>query len=529
MTFRISASSKPPRRFMRLFLPHWPTDRLKRRNAALRAGMGPLVLYEKAASALRIHALDEAGAGLGLYEGQPLAEARAIEPSLIAAPADADGDARDFCALAEGLTRYAPFVGIGAVGDAVLDISGCAHLFGGEEALIGDALARLSRAGFSARAAIADSPGAAYAAAHYGGMRIIPPGGAGPALAELPVAALRISPDIAATLSRLGLKRIGQLYAMPRAPLTARMGAEVLKRLAEALGTEDEPINPLFPAPEYEASAPLLEPIVSAEAILVCLEKMARELEALLARDGKGGRRFDLIFYRVDNRLTKVAVGASRPTRKPAVLLRLFKDRLADCHDPRDAGFGYDLLKLKAFDCAPYEAGAPARFDAPESEGDIAALADRLANRMGGARVCLIRLLNAHMPERSAEFAPFAGAGRLLASKGSFFLPPLGEGEKKEEEPARPLTLLARPEAIAAIAGVPDGPPMRFIWRRVSYPVRRASGPERLAGDWRREEEERARDYYRVEDASGRRFWIYREGLFGECAAPKWFLHGFFG
>lgn len=523
----------------------------------MREAKEPLIVYEKRKSALVICALDAAGVSLGLYPGQPLADARAMHKALIAVKADAQTDATEFLRIAEWLMRYSPHVGAAGTGDAMLDISGCAHLFGGEEALAADALARVHRAGIEARAAIADAPGAAWAIAHYGGFlsspasgrgvggegitgaerndtfphparlaprhplpqagdgrlcgRIIPAGAAREALADLPVAALRLSSEAAEGLHRLGLKRIGQLYDLPRAPLAARFGAQLLNRLAQALGEEREPISPIRTAPEFSAELRLAEPVASADEIMTCLEALAPKLEALLEREGQGGRRFELALFRVDNHVARVSVGAARPAREPSHMLRLFKDRLADIHDERDAGFGYDHLRLSAFDCAAYELGVAAAFDAPPTESDASVLVDRLANRLGAGNVCAIRLANSHIPERSAEFVPTqeksnAGAGR----------------------PPRPIKLLARPEPIEAMAVAPDGPPIRFSWRRVAYAVRRASGPERIAGEWRREETPApTRDYYRVEDEAGRRYWVFREGFYGE-EKPKWFLHGFF-
>lgn len=514
---------RKPRRFLCLSFPYWPTDRKRRIAPSLAASGAPLILFEKAENALRLHALDACAEALGLHKGQPLAEARAIEPSLIAAPADPQGAERDFRTLCAALTRYAPFVGKFSAADAFLDVTGAAHLFGGEAALIEDALARLARLKLTARAGLAGSPGAAYAVAHFSHATIVPEGGARAALKDLPVAALRLDEKTAETLRRLGLKRIGQLYDMPRAPLTARFGALLLKRLAQALAEEDEPIDPLFPPPDYESAAPLIEPISSAAAILICVERLAADLEIALERDGKGGRRFELALYRVDNHVRRIAIATARPERKPSALLRLFRDRLADLHDEREAGFGYDLLKLKAFDCEPCETAAPATFDAPPPKGDLPALAARLANRFGPRRICALRLENAHMPERSARFAPFGEAVPPMPP-----LAPAREGGNLRAEGSRPVLLLPSPEAIRAVASVPDGPPMRFVWRRVSYEVRKASGPERIAGDWRRSHEEKTRDYYRVEDAAGRRFWICREGLFGESDPPKWFVYGFF-
>jgi len=519
MTADIFALRKP-RRFLCLAFPWWATDRLRRKTPSLAANGAPLILFEKAASALRVYALDARAGALGLTKGQPLAEARAIEPSLIAAPADPQGEAQDFRKLCAALTRYAPFVGKFGAANAFLDVTGGAHLFGGEAALLDDARARLARLGFDVRTGLADSPGGAYAVAHFGRTSIVPAGGARAALKDLPVAALRLDEKTAETLRRLGLKRIGQLYDMPRAPLTARFGSLLLNRLAQALAEEDEPIDPLFPPPEYESAAPLIEPVSSAAAILLCLDRLAADLETALERDGKGGRRFELALYRVDNHVRRIAVGTARAERKPATLLRLFKDRLADIHDEREAGFGYDLLKLKAFDCAAFETAAPASFDAPAPKGDLPALAARLANRLGPRRVCALRLENAHMPERSARFVPFGER----SSSPALSSPPFGAAEGLR----RPALLLPSPEAIRAVASVPDGPPMRFVWRRVSYEVKKASGPERIAGDWRLRHEEKTRDYYRVEDATGRRFWICREGFFGEGESPKWFVHGLF-
>jgi protein ImuB len=510
---------RPARRFLCLYPPFWRTERFLRRHPGFCAGApeAPFVLFEKARSALRLAALDARAERLGLHAGQPLAEARAIAPELLAAPADAGGEAKDFRALAEWLTRFSPHVGIER-GAFILDATGLAHLFGGEEAFLDQAVAALEKFGFTAQGAIAESAGAAWGLARFGRERIVETGRAREALEPLPVEALRISPEAARTLRRFGLKTVGALAGLPRAPVTARMGAEVLARLAEAAGEASAPVNPVLPAPRFRAEAPLAEPIVSAEAVMACLERMTREIAAALERAGRGGRRFALYLYRVDGALRRVAVGTARAERTPAVILRLFKDRLADIHDAREAGFGFDLLRLAVESDAPFEAAPAAAFDdAAAVDAAVAAvaadaLADRLGNRMGG-RVARLALQNRHLPERSAAFVP------VSAAAGDAGAP---------DAAARPVKLLPRPEAIAAVAEIPDAPPSRFFWRRVSYRVARAAGPERILPDWR-EAPAPARDYYDVEDGDGRRFWIFREGLYGEGQAPKWFLHGFFG
>lgn len=501
---------------MCLYPPFWRTERFRRRNPDFCAGApeAPLVLFEKARSALRLAALDDKAERLGLYAGQPLAEARAIEPELLAAPADEAGEARDFLALAEWLTRFSPHVGI-EDGAFILDAGGLAHLFGGEAELLGQAQGALARLGFKTQGAVAESAGAAFAFARFGRERIIETGRAKEALAGLPVEALRISPEAAATLRRFGLKTIGALDGLPKAPVTARMGTQVLARLAEAQGRAHAPINPVFPSPRFSAEALLVEPIVSAAAIMTALERMTRGIETALERAGRGGRRFALYLYRVDGAVRRLAVGTARAERRPAVVLRLFKDRLADLHDPREAGFGFDLLRLVVESDAPFAPAPAASFDAGaavDAAAEADALADRLGNRMG-AGVVRLRPENRHLPERSAAFVPVSAAANE-------------EGDP--DAAARPVRLLARPEAIEAIAQIPDAPPSRFFWRRVPYRVARAAGPERILHDWR-EGPRPPRDYYEVEDDEGRRFWVFREGLYGADKAPKWFLHGFFG
>jgi protein ImuB len=524
-------------------------DLLKKRLRDDVAGR-PLVLFEKEKSALVIAALDGKAARLGLYPGQALAEARAMHPGLYVAPADAAGDARAFRALCEKLLRYSPFVGMLSPGDVVLDITGGAHLFGGEAALLDDVLRRLTAAGIKARSAIADSPGCACALAHYGRMRIAAPGEAKAALADLPVAALRLSAETVAALRRLGLQRIGQLYELPRAPLAARFGAELLTRLAQALGEEKEPISPLFPAPDHFAEARLVEPIATVEAILAAAAQLAPKLESKLETAGLGARRVELTLLRVDNVPYTIFLRLSRPSCKAAHLLKLLERRLEDRHDEREAGFGYDALRLCAFNCARLETAPLSAFEQAGAGDALPELIDRLVGRLGPDNVGAPVLRNSHIPEKSAAFAasPFppprsgeggergarAGGGAEAQNPPSVARTSSGDtspasGGGKENAALRPLKLLPAPEPIQATALLPDGAPKRFVWRRVPYAVKKAAGPERISPEWWTEDEARTRDYYRVEDEEGRRFWLYREGLYGLDASPQWFLHGFFG
>lgn len=465
--------------------------------------------------------MDQAAARLGLAAGMALAEARAMCPEIDAIEAAPQQDRRDFRALAERLISYSPLVYIHALGEAFIDIAGCERLFGGEEAIFESLRTRFAAAGLEAAIAVADTAGAAWAIARHGGGGMIAPGDIRRALAPLPVEALRLEPSLADALRRLGLKRVGQLYDMPRAPLTARFSAALLMRLGQALGTHDEPMSPLHPAPQFFADLKLGEPVSTLEATRDCLALLAEKLAADLDAARRGGRRFELTLFRVDNSLMTLKVRTGAPAASAAHIRRLFDNRLDDFQRDYDPGFGVDHLRLSAFDAARTARVQHAFFERGESDEALAELKDRLSNRLGAENVCAVRFENTHLPERAAPFTPAIG----MAAGAT---PPA-------DEPApvaapRPIRLLARPEAIEALAQVPDGPPARFTWRRVTYMVTRASGPERISGEWWRQDGEApTRDYYRVEDEAGRRYWIYREGLYGrETAAPQWRLHGFF-
>lgn len=501
---------------MAALLPKWSTDRIRRLQPSLDRSGAPIVTYEKAQNALRLHAVDENAEASGLFPGQALTDARAMRPEIIPIEARAHEDAKAFERLCERLMRYSPIVSLHGVGEAFIDVTGCERIFGGEENIIDDIRARLAVAGFSARIAIAQTPGAAYALASCGEGGVIASAETRTALAPLPVEALRIEEAVAENLRRLGLKRIGQLYDMPRAPLTARFTKQLLLRLGQALGRAAEPLPLLSPAPRYYAEMRFAEPIASVDAVMEGTKELSARLGESLAKAGKGGRRFELALFRVDNEITRVSVRTSSAVKSPAHIARLFKNRLDDLRSDIDAGFGFEQLRLGAFDA---ERSAPlqhAAFDRAATDAALFELKDRLSNRLGPLRVCRLHLKDSHLPERADAAAPAIAPPPASAAV--------------DESLRRPVKILPRPEEIEALAQVPDGPPVRFRWRRVSYRIMKSSGPERIADEWRRQEEVKpTRDYYRVEDEAGRRYWIFREGLYGrETDAPKWFLHGFF-
>ena len=470
-----------------------------------------------------LHDLDRAAADAGLHAGMRLADARALCPDLRTAPADPGTDKATLERLARWCTRYSPWTACDGADGILIDISGAAHLFRGEAAMLNDLAARLARMGIAAQIAIAETPGAAIALARYGKGGIAPPGALRAALADLPVAALRITDETATTLERLGLKRIGQLYDLPRASLARRFGREgvqaaaaLLHRLDQALGRIFEPVDPLLPVPVWRVQRAFPEPVTDGAALEGLLAPLCTALAARLEADGQGARRLSLGVFRVDGTRQSVGVGTHRPSRDAAHLARLFRERLGMI----DPGFGIDLLILSADVVAPLAAAQADLTGRAAHALALAELVDRLALRLGADHIGRIVPYESHVPERAERRV------RGLAA-------PDWADAPRPPGPLRPVRLLPRPEPIEVTAEVPEGPPRAFRWRRVRHRVARAQGPERIAPEWWHDQGAAAavRDYYRIEDDAGRRFWVFRAGLYGEEAAPgspRWFLHGLF-
>jgi protein ImuB len=379
------------------------------------------------------------------------------------------------------------------------------------------------------------------------------------------VAALRIEPEIVAELVTVGLKRVADIAARPRAPLAARFGEALLRRLDQALGREDEPITPRLPLPSAMAEQRFAEPIAREAGVLGTIENLARRLAGVLERRGEGARLIQMALFRTDGAVHRLEIGTGAPLREPLRVRRLFEDRLAALGDARDPGFGYDVVRLSALvteRCDPVQTALAAPAHAEDSHGEeLAHLIDRLGARFGLRRVTRLVPQDTHIPEFAVTAVPAHAASSLpspLWGGSAATRPgwgdssihrtaphprPLpatrfargGRGEERLEQdtliPVRPIRLFARPEPIDAIAEVPDGPPVRFRWRHVLHEVAHAEGPERIAMQWWRDEESRSltRDYFRVESRMGVRVWLYREGLYScEVEYPRWYLHGLF-
>jgi protein ImuB len=515
------------KRIVSLWLPDLVTDRLTRKGAVHTAWRArPLATVAQQHGALMLAAANAAARGQGLRAGQSLADARALCPEVKTVGADPAAEADALARLARWCTRWSPWTAVDALtGDGGaglwIDATGCAHLFGGEQALLDDMIARLAVAGFAARAAIADSPGAAWAAARFGisegATAIVPEGGARQWLSGLPAVALRLPADTVATLHRLGLRRIGDLIALPRAPLAARFGLHLPLRLDQLLGLAAEPIGPARPALPYHARLAFAEPIGRTEDVAGGIDRLIGALCKMLERDRKGARRLEVTLYRVDGTLIEIAIGTAAPVRAPAHLARLFAEKL----DGLDAGFGIEAIVLAVPVAEPL---AAQQIELPSGDpgargggGDgLALLVDRLAQRLGTGAVLRQEPRGSHVPERSV--APAAPLGRLSG-------PPPGIAAASR---ARPVTLMRRPEPVQTFAPsdmAPEAPPAAFRWRGATHRVARAEGPERIAAEWWHAPTppppSAFRDYWRIEDAEGLRWWLFRDG-----AAGRWFLHG---
>lgn len=480
----------------------------------------PFALVESVKGARRLAAVDAAAEAAGLWVGKTVTDAVALVPDLRTADGDPEADAAALAALADGCVRFSPAVAPDGSDGLFLDVSGAARLWGGEAALLDDLLARLARADVPARAAIADTAGAAWALARYGGEDriVLEPGAQAEALAHLPVAALRLEPQAAAGLPRLGLTTIGQLTDLPRAQLGRRFGAHTLLRLDQALGRADEALR--FrrpPTPWFERRA-FFDPLSALDDLQRATGDLLAALCERLAAEGQGARRFEVVFHRADGRAFPVRVGAGRPARDPARLLKLFAPKL----ETVDPGFGIDAVTLTADRLEPLLERQTRLDRQSESEEAVAALVDQLGNRLGQDRVWRAAPFESHIPERAVTHAP-ASAPAPTSVAGGW-----------DPERPRPLRLLPRPEPVEALAPVPDDPPAVFTWRGRRRRVRRAEGPERIAEEWWRDvhripDPARVRDYYSVEDETGERFWLFRAGLWGCPEEPRWYLHGLFG
>lgn len=494
----------------------------QRRGAALAR---PLVLTVEGRHGLLIHAVTPAAAARGARAGTRLTDARVLDPTLEAEAADVAGEAAWLRAAARWAGRWSPLVEIDGANGLRLDLSGVAQLFGGEAALLAQIERSFAARGFAARAAAAGTAGAAWALARY--LPHSPPGrgrglaegrqgeGLAALLAPLPVAALRLSPEANRTLVRLGLKTIGDLVGVPRTALARRFGKEdhPLDALDRALGRKPEPLTALPEDSPPRAVLPFREPVTHPEAGAQALGPLVERLAAQLQARQLGARDLRLVGYRIDGSLTQVGVATSIPTRAPDHLLRLLGGALE--RTGLDPGFGIDAIALEVRWWERLESAQGGLAGEEQAGAAVAALVDRLSVKLGPDKVRRPVAVDSHLPERAAGWVAGIESNPSPLRKEGF----------------RVTRLLDRPEEIAVIYATPEGLPRRFVWRRKVHDIARAQGPRRVAPEWwRARSNARLRDYYKVEDSAGMRFWIFREGVAGDGrgGAPLWFVQGLF-
>ncbi len=458
--------------------------------------------------------MSPAAARLGLTAGLALADARARVPDLVCLPADPDGDAALLRQVLTDFSRFTPMAAADGPDGLILDVTGCAHLFGGEAGLMDQAIIRAGWFGLEVRAALAGTPQAARALVRFGPGGITPEGQDRVAVRDLPVEALELAEADLQALRRAGLKTVAAVDDRPRVALAARFGKAAAWKVDRVLGLEDIRITPFRPPDPCVVDRVLMEPISTDDDILRVLDDLLGEASLRLERDGQGGRVFQAGFFRVDGRVRRVTVQTGRATRDGPVVLRLFRETLAALITPLDPGFGFDQVRLSVVQTELLAATQIDLDRRPDRSADLEGLVDRLSARLGSEAVLRLQPRDTHLPER---------AMRLVAAN----LAHPHRDDREETVPPRPLHLFDPPQPVEALAGLPDSPPRRFRWRRVQHEVVRAEGPERIAGEWWRKPEP-TRDYYRVEDAAGRRFWLFRQGLYGDPAQPRWFIHGLF-
>ncbi len=462
-------------------------------------------------------AADAAAQAAGLRVGMPATKAQALVQGVAIQDADPAADAEALERLAIWmLQRFAPIVAADPPDGIVIDSTGADHLHGGEAAMLATLVEKLAGVGLRARAAIADTWGAAHALARFETRHgyVSEPGNAAADVSPLPIAALRLAPALVDSLRVLGFDRVGELLAQPRAPLALRFGPELGRRLDQAIGRIVEPIEPIRPEELIEVRRAFAEPIGAAETIARYIGKLAAQLCEALELKSLGARRLDLICHRVDNRAQALRVGTALPLRDAKRMTRLLSDKI----ETIDPGFGIEVMTLAATVAEPMVPKQVVTGLVEEPEPDVSGLIDLLANRVGEQNLYRAAPVASDVPERSVQHIP------ALAPE---------TGAEWPGHWPRPSRLLSHPEPIDIVALLPDHPPVSFTWRGIRRRVKRADGPERVFGEWWKRDPElvAVRDYFRIEDDAGERYWVFRAGD-GEdplTGSQRWFLHGIFG
>ncbi|MEH6404725.1 MAG: DNA polymerase Y family protein [Sneathiella sp.] len=529
------------RRFLSVWLPRWSIERrhktdkqqpqntqsLNERNK--HDAPFVLIAHERI---VRVTATNLTAEQAGISVGLSLTDARALYPDILTEDASPDQDLKALENLTLWCQRYSPLVTSHAPDGFALDITGCAHLFGGERAMLHEIQGKLTEFQLTSHLALASSLGAAWAAARYGNapLTLVKAGDNKSFLSPLPLSSLRLDPAIVLRLNQLGLRKIGHLLNAPEAPLTARFGPSVMQCLHRATGDAAEIFNPLFPPAPYHVKHPFDEPVLHHQALEAALVVLSNQMEVTLKAANKGTRKLHVQIFRVDGHVEHLSIGTSRLCQQADHLTLLFQESLSRLHDDLDTGYGIDLMTMAAFDVEVMDdeqniLPVPRiNFESPppaNSTQGLDKLLDRFGNRFGFDKVTRPIPTESYIPENAVRSIP------VFTKKNH------PDWQSRKPSPPRPFLLFSPPELITVLAQVPDGPPLRFQWRRQQHHITRAEGPERLAPEWwavkNDQKSVQTRDYYRVEDTTGHRFWLYRDGLYNrEQDIPRWYVQGLF-
>ncbi|MGV3459729.1 MAG: Y-family DNA polymerase [Flavobacterium sp.] len=493
-------------RFASIAFPFLLTEYAARKKPALHGQ--PFVMASRQRGRMVIDAVSAAAAKKGIHPGMVLADCKAIFPELEMLEAEAGKAEKLLQALAEWGIMYTPSVAVDLPDGLTLDITGCAHLWGGEQAYLGHIRDKLAGYGYTTQIAIADTIASAWALARFGQGAVTPPGEQCNAIRDLPPAALRLEPTTLARLKKLGMRRIGTFMDMPPSSLRRRFGPELPKRMAQASGQEMEWINPVRPIEPYQERLSSMEPIASAAGITIALQRLLEMLCLRLEKEGMGLRRAVFKALRVDGIVQQIEIGTGHPSRNTHHLFRLFEHKIATL----EPVLGFEVFFLEAQKVEKVTDEQAAIWNAA-SQKDlmVAELLDRVAAKIGQDAVNRYLPAEHHWPERSVKKAS-----------------PLWEkpAARWRDDLPRPVHLLSRPEAIEVTAVLPDYPPMLFRHKGKLCKVSNADGPERIEQEWWLTDG-LYRDYYIVEDENGARYWLFRSGPY-DGEQPKWFIHGFF-
>jgi protein ImuB len=497
------------KRFVTIWFRHLKTDWFSIRQSSLRNI--PFVLSAPDHGRKVITNVNECAYTKGIEPGMVVADARAIFPSLEVLDDDPALSEKLLKAIAEWCIRFTNIVAIDPPDGIIMDVTGTAHLWGGEEKYINDIHQRLRNRGYDVRATIADSIGTAWAIAHYGGFtRIIESGKQMEALLSLPPSALRLELNVADRLHKLGLYQIRNFISMPRSALRRRFGKDIILKLGQALGNEEEPIIPVQPVEPWRERLPCLEPIVTATGIEIALQRLLNTICRRMQLDGMGIRKAVFTGYRADGKPEKIEIGTHRASINTEHLYKLFEDKISTI----EPGPGIELFMIEALKAEKISPHQEKLWDTICGMGNpgLSELLDRLTNRFGHSPIKRFLPSEHFIPEKS-----YKESVSLDETSGT----PWMTGRP------RPLQILSRPERIEVTAPIPDYPPMIFRYQGKLHKIKKADGPERIEQEWWIKDGP-YRDYYTVEDEEGQRYWLFRSGHYKENEKPKWFIHGFF-